>query len=335
MRFGDANRLVGRTMGLTDFELKSLLRSCVEGDAEGRIKFQKLFGELIYNYPIKAFHLAKDRAADFYIYVFEDDRIFKRVRGFEARNGAQFETYLNFYVLRDLFFEWRRTQKEPETISSATVVSDGSDDREKTLEDLLANNDPRPDDISDRTVYSAALKAFMENLDPETCLLLKLLYLAEIDLSPSEIRLLCKKSGRSYRQIIFEIEETRSRLRKKDEQLTAIDEQLDSIHGWILLYQKELRQLNHKIRVQPEDSSERSDDRQQREELERKLEWRYRQQRQAVEKRRQFRITTPYKDIARLFNAPIGTVCSLVARSREEISIALGRSQILEEAIGT
>ena len=164
---------------------------------------------------------------------------------------------------------------------------------------------------------------------------MKLLYLAEIDLSPSEIRLLCRKSGRSYREIIFEIEETRNRLRKKDQQVTAIDEQLESIHGWILFYQKELRQLNQKIGIQPDDSSESGDDRQQREELERKLDWRYRQQRQALEKRRQFRITTPYKDIARLFNAPIGTVCSLVARSREEISNALGRSQIVGEAVGS
>jgi hypothetical protein len=320
---------------LTDYELIRLLKACVEGDADSRIQFQNCFGELIYNYPLKKFHLPSDRAGDFYIYAFDEDRIFRRVAGFEARNGAQFKTYLNGYVLRDLFREWWRTLKELETISLATVVSDGSSDRARTLEDILANNDPSPDEMSDRMVHGVALKAFMESLDPEICLLLKLLYLAEIDLSPSEIRLLCKKSGRSYREIIFEIEETRNRLRKKDQQLTAIDEQLDSIHGWILCYQKDLRQLNQKIGIQPDDSSESNDERQQREELERKLEWRYRQQRQALEKLRQFRITTPYKDIARFFNAPIGTVCSLVARSREDISRALGRSQIVGEAVGT
>jgi DNA-directed RNA polymerase specialized sigma24 family protein len=316
-------------------DLKELLRACAQGDADNRVRFQNAFGEAIYNYPIKTFRLSADKAGDFYIYVFEDDRIFRRVSRFEARNGAQFQTYLNFYVLRDLLFEWRRAQKEPETISLATVVSDGSSDHARTLEDVLANNDPSPDEISDSMGHGAALKAFMESLDAETCLLLKLLYLAETDLSPSEIRLLCKKSGRSYREIIFEIEETRTRLRKKDQQLTAIDEQLESIHGWILCYQKELRQLTEKIAVQPDDAAEFNDDRQKCEELARKLAWRYRQQRQAVEKRRQFRITTPYKDIARLVNAPIGTVCSLVARSREDISSALGRSQNLGEAVGT
>src|SRR5438309_8499862 len=123
-------------------DLKQLLHACAQGDADNRIRFQNAFGESIYNYPIKTFRLSADKAADFYIYVFEDDRIFRRVRRFEARNGAQFQTYLNFYVLRDLFFEWRRTQKEPETISLATVVADGSGDHETTLEDLLANNDP-------------------------------------------------------------------------------------------------------------------------------------------------------------------------------------------------
>ena len=146
-------------------DLKELLRACAQGDADNRIRFQNAFGESIYNYPIKTFRLSADKAADFYIYVFEDDRIFRRVSRFEARNGAQFQTYLNYYVLRDLFFEWRRTQKEPETVSLATVVSDGSSDHERTLEDLLANDDPSPDDISDRMAYGAELEAFMESLD--------------------------------------------------------------------------------------------------------------------------------------------------------------------------
>src|SRR6266850_4381328 len=97
----------------SDFDLKALLRSCLQGDTDSRIQFQDLFGELIYNYPIRSFRLPSDRTGDFYIYVFNEDRIFRRVGGFEARNGAQFKTYLNGYVLRDLFREWQRTLKEP------------------------------------------------------------------------------------------------------------------------------------------------------------------------------------------------------------------------------
>src|SRR5215471_14234544 len=109
MRIGrpvEAHRQAGRMMDLSDFELKALLRSCVEGNADSRIRFQNIFGGMIYNYPMMIFRLPSDRAGDFYIYVFDEDRIFRRVGGFEARNGAQFKTYLNFYVLRDLFLEW-------------------------------------------------------------------------------------------------------------------------------------------------------------------------------------------------------------------------------------
>ena len=72
----DVHRSAGWVMDISDFELKALLRSCVEGDADSRNQFQSAFGELIYNYPMMVFRLPNDRAGDFYIYVFKRDRIF-------------------------------------------------------------------------------------------------------------------------------------------------------------------------------------------------------------------------------------------------------------------
>ena len=322
-------------MDLSDFELKALVRSCVEGDADSRIKFQNIFGELIYNYPMMVFRLPNDRAGDFYIYVFDEDRIFKRVRGFEARNDAQFKTYLNYYVLRDLYLEWQRGLKEPETISLATPVSDDSGESSITLEGLLADPTPNADDSLDSAANALELKGFLGKLDSNKRLLLKLLHLADFDLSPQEIRFLCKKSGRSYREIIADIEETRDRLSKKDEQFAALQAQLQSIYGWILLYQKELRKISERLNSLPEASPHFAENRRQKEELERKLEWRYRQRDQTLEKVRQFRVTTAYKDIARLLNAPIGTVCSLIARTREGISGVITKVEVLREAAAT
>ena len=121
-------------------ELKEIVRACLQEDRHARTRFQDLFGESIYNYPVKMFRLAPDKAGDFYVYVFEDNRIFRRLRGFEGRNGAHFKTYLEGYVLRDLFREWRRSQKELETISLETiVVRDESAGEGGTLEDFIAD----------------------------------------------------------------------------------------------------------------------------------------------------------------------------------------------------
>jgi hypothetical protein len=143
-----------------NLSLKNLLEACAQGDRQARIRFQNLFGEIIYDCPVKRFHLPSDKAADFYIYVFDEDRIFRSVRGFEARNDAQFKTYLNFYVLRDLFLEWQRSLKEPETISLTTAVSDGSGDGSRTLEDLLADPGANADDSSDLAIE---FKAFLDS----------------------------------------------------------------------------------------------------------------------------------------------------------------------------
>jgi RNA polymerase sigma factor (sigma-70 family) len=322
-------------MDLSDFELKALLRSCVGGDADSRVQFQNIFGGLIYNYPMKMFNLPSDRTADFYIYIFENDRIFRRIKSFEARNDAQFTTYLQFYVLRDLFLEWRRGQKEPDTISLATAVSSGSGNSSSTLEDVLS--DPRDTIEKSLDAESQALefKALFEKLDPERKLLLKLLHLAEFDLSPQEIRLLCKKSGRSYRDVIFDLEEIRTRLQKKDEQFSNIQARLESVYGWILLYQKELGKISERLSSLTEDSQQFAEMRRQKAELERKLEWRYRQRSQTLRQAKQFRVTTPYKDIARLFNAPIGTICSLVARTRTEVSTTVDHLKDIGVAAAT
>jgi RNA polymerase sigma factor (sigma-70 family) len=316
-------------------EPQELIRFALDGNREARIRFQDQFGEIIYNYPMRAFHLPKDRAADFYIYVFDDDKIFRRARGFEAQNNAQFTTYLQYYVLRDLFLEWQRGQKEPETISLTTVVSDHSGGSSGTIEDFLADPGANVEESLDRAGDARGLKNFIERLDAEKRLLLKLLHLAEFDLSPEEIRFLCKKSGRSYREVIFDLEQIRSSLRKKDEQFTAVQAQLESIHGWILLYQKELRTLSERLSSLAEGSPQFTESSRQKDELERKVEWRYRQRAQTLEKAGQFHITTPYKDIARLLNAPIGTVCSLVARTRTEFSTAFRGFDELEEAAAT
>src|SRR5262245_28156849 len=81
-------------------DARTLVRACAEGDGDARRAFQDRFAEDIYNFPTKVFGAPPDQAADYYLYVFEGDRIFTRLQTFEGRNAIQLRTFLAYYVLR-------------------------------------------------------------------------------------------------------------------------------------------------------------------------------------------------------------------------------------------
>src|SRR5262249_61673161 len=98
-------------------DVHDLIRACASANAEARRAFQARYGQDIYNFPVKIYGVPADRAVDFYVYAFERDRIFIRMRTFEGRNGIQFRTFLAYYVLRSLFLEWQRGNRELDTVS--------------------------------------------------------------------------------------------------------------------------------------------------------------------------------------------------------------------------
>ena len=201
-----------------------------------------------------------------------------------------------------------------------------------TLQDFIADPKESIEALMESSDDAADIKDIVASLDGEKKLILKILHIGEFDLSPQEIRLLCRKSGCTYREVVTIIEEMRATLRGKDEKAVSLDDQLESVFGWILLYQKELARVEEVLRSSTEGSPKHIDLHHQKEELQRKLDWRYRQQQQLLGKTRQFRVTAPYKDIARLLNFPLGTVCSLIGRIREEILKTFGSPEGAEKA---
>jgi len=289
------------------------VRACAAGDAVARRAFQERFAEDIYNFPVKIYGLPADQAADFYLFVFERDRIFTRLRTFEGRNAIQLRTFLAYYVLRSLFFEWQRGRHELDTVSLAEPVGD-----ERTLEDVL----PQPDEgEAAPTVDAGDAAELWEALTPEERLDLKLLSLLEHDLTGGELALLSRLSRRSLRDTVALVGEVQDALRQKDVRLTALRERLDAIWGWIVLRRRELQETDEKLRLIGSDHGSRAGGElaERRRRLEEALAKRTQQRERLLEGIGRFKMTTPYKDIARLLGTTVGTVCSRIFRLRQRL----------------
>jgi RNA polymerase sigma factor (sigma-70 family) len=314
-------------------DILDLIRACVVGDGQARRTFQDEYGEDIYNFPVKIYGLPLEKAGDFYVYAFGKDRIFKRIRTFAGRNNIQFRTFLSYYVLKDLFLEWRRTVKELETISLNTPVGN-IPQGDTVLEDLLP--DPMAADTDEAgTREEGPATAIWHSLSPEERLDLKLLALLECDLDPEDIRLLANRSGRSIYETLVLIAEVQKKLMSKDEKASRLRDELDSVWGWIRLRQTELREIDEKILliVEQGEASDVEKLRIQKKTLEQTLAKRYRQRERIIEEIRKLKLTTPYKDIARLLNTGVGTVGSRISRLRERLLREFAGRSVLEERV--
>src|SRR5512132_3600403 len=96
-------------------QARELIHRCLDGDPEAVREFQAVYGELIYGYPIRVFRLAADEAGDCYVFAFDNGRIFGRLGTFEGR--APLRAYLLGFALEDLVLEWKRGEREIETVS--------------------------------------------------------------------------------------------------------------------------------------------------------------------------------------------------------------------------
>jgi len=313
-----------------EVDIFSLLRACVAGDATARHQFQAEYGEDIYYFPVKLHGLPLEKAADFYAYVFENDRIFKRLSTFEGREGIKFRTFLAFFALKSLFLDWLRTVKEVELVPLLTPEPrfmkqpDGEEDEQY---------DPVDGDTEHIAPREVRLAPTLWNcLTPEERLDLKLLCLLECDFSLEETRLLAARSGRCLRDTLLLLEEVRQKLRRKDEKLTQLCDTLDSVWGWILLRQKELKEIDEKIRHSMSGTKHCDALLAQKRVVEDALEKRYRQREKLLEEIRTYKLTTPYSDLAHLLNLTVGTVCSRVFRLRKRLSEELGARKVSGES---
>jgi RNA polymerase sigma factor (sigma-70 family) len=318
---------------VTTHDLKAFIERCAKGDPEAQTEFQERYGPLIYTFPIRIYHTSEEEAGDFYLYVFEQARIFRRVRSFEGRNEIQFETYLSYYVLRDLFLEWTRAAERVETVSLDAPVkgSEAAGERTMTVQDILATDDPTPDAVLAESDAAREVEKILHQLDAEKRLILKLLALGIIELEPDDIRMIGQMASRSIGETLEVIEEVTAGLAVKE---VKAEERLEALHTVayrIHTYQRRIAELDEKIhpgRLHGDAEGMQALE-QEKAELERKLVWRYQQQQKLREELQKADLRPSYKDIARILNARLGTVCSKIARAREEFGqrLAVARAE--------
>ena len=285
-------------------QARELIHRCLGGDPDAVQEFQTVYGELIYGYPIRVFRLAADEAGDFYLFAFDNGRIFRRLRTFEGR--APLRAYLLGFALEDLVLEWKRGEREIETVSLDVVGEIPVEDHSATLTGSVDARD--------------TLRDVLSAIEPTKAVIMKLLHIEDYELSPSEVRHVSTVSGRPVTDVISGVDQLRNTVREREAALKHLEDSLDAVHAWIQLYERRLRRVGDDLASLPPSSSAAARLREEHEELSRRIERRRVQREKLLDRAQRRKVTAPYKDIASLLNTTVGNVGSQIARLRQELA---------------
>ncbi len=289
-------------------EAISLIRRCLSGERDAAITFQERYGELIYGYPVRVYRVPPDEAGDFYVFAFEHGRIFRRVRTFEGR--APFRAYLLGFVLDDLVLEWKRGQREIETVSLESIGE---------LPDPGAGEDAEREGTGTMDFDRSAMRDLLADLSPPKAVVMKLLYVEDHEFDPAEVRYLAKVSGNAIPEVLDRIESLRATVREREAGLKKMEDALDAVQAWIQLYERRIQRINEDLAALPPTNASSEKLREERSQLERKIERRRAQRTKLLAQAQRRKVTAPYKDIAALLNTSIGNIGSQIARLRREL----------------
>jgi RNA polymerase sigma factor (sigma-70 family) len=324
LRKNASYRLGAKPVETSTQEVRALLQRCIRGEPEAQTAFQEAYGALIYSFPVRIHGLGEAEAGDFYLYAFESGRVFKRAQTFEGRHNIQFTNYLSFYVLRDLLYEWLRTRREVETVSldAAPSVDDPRPELSESMGERVFSTTITPEESLLAEDRRLEIVRALETLDEEKRLLIKLLCLADFDLEPGDVRSIARISGRGIRETLQIIDDIEQAMGKRAIRWRERQEKVTTVHAWIMTYQRRLRQLDEHLdrHVQPSQRVDLHGLEAERDDLRRKLAWRYRQQASLQREAMAVHIRPSYKELVRLLDWPLGSVCSRVARAREALS---------------
>src|SRR5512135_1283079 len=202
-----------------------LIQQCLSGDTAAAERFQQEYGELIYGYPLRVYRTPAEDAGDFYVFAFQEGRIFRRLRTYEGR--APLRAYLLGFVLDDLVLEWKRGEHKLETVSIEGLGE---------LPDATASASQAPVESAPPAATRPSLNEMLETVAPSKAVMMKLLYVEDCELRAPDIDYLAEVSGRTVPQILDGVARLRATVREREAGLKKVEDGLDAVQAWIQLY---------------------------------------------------------------------------------------------------
>ena len=303
-------------------EARALIGRCLAGDPEAVKQFQQQHGELIYGYPIRVYRTPAEDAGDFYVFAFQNGRIFRRLRTFEGR--APLRAYLLGFVLDDLVLEWKRGERRVETISIEGLAD---------VPDPTASAASPATNGGQRQTAQEPLDDMLATLSPAKAVVMKLLHVEDYDLKAADVNYVSEVSGRSVPDVLAAVARLRATVREREAGLTKVQDGIDAVHAWIRLYERRMERITEDLASLPPSAGAAGRLRAELAQLEQKLERRQQQRARLMAQAQRRKVTAPYKEIAIILNTSVGNVCSQIARVRRElVTKSGGRYSGIEKA---
>lgn len=276
--------------------------------------FQSEYGVLIYNYAIRFLKMDSEKAGDFYLYVFENDRIFKRLANFRGER-ISLVTYLKYYVLKDMCMEWLRA-------SSPQLNTESLDDPDSGLENRLS-----ADDDCHQREKTPWLDCILQIFRQPAFLILRILHLADFPVLAEDVRQISAKTGRELTDVVKWIARIEHQLSEKVVAVDAKSDQLAVIHWRRLMYQKRLIQIENELLVAVHNNQTSLIQKLNHEklELERKYSWRLHQTEILMSGASDQAVTMAYRDIAELMMTTIGSVSAKIYKTKARLKAEIIR----------
>jgi hypothetical protein len=289
---------------------KRLVEACVAGDAAARAQFQAQFLPLIYRFE-RGGDEFESASQDFITFVFEDDRVYRRVRGFKG--DAPLKAFMRSCIVPDLFKQFRTMirRQRLQTISFDAAPDGGAS---------IAGTDSHSATPAPPTNPAAALLAC---LSLAKRVLIKLLYPEDFDLAPEEVQYLATHTGRELRDVVGRLEEARATVRSREAVQYERFDAADSSAQWIRLHERQLARIEEDLLAFDADSPPGLRLRRKRAELWRKIETRREQQLKRLQDAGHTIVTLPTRMVAELLGQPEPTTRAQITRVRAELTALL------------
>jgi len=284
-------------------EARELIGRCLSGDPQAVQQFQQKYGELIYGYPIRVYRTPAEDAGDFYVFAFQNGRLFRRLRTFEGR--APLRAYLLGFVLDDLVLEWKRGERKVETVSIEGLGE-------------FADNTTGVDEVP-HPVGGGTLDDLLATLSPSKAVVMKLLYVEDYELKAADVNYVAEVSGRSVPDVLAAVARLRATVREREAGLKKVEDGIDAVQAWIRLYERRVGRITDDLASIPPTAGAAVRLRAELAQLEQKMERRQQQRARLMAQAQRRKVTAPYKEIAAILNTSVGNVCSQIARVRREV----------------